>query len=423
MQIQSSDIEKSLLASISWGSFELTEELEESDFSVSENKRLFSLFKERQSKITNSELINLGFKESFLAEIIAVTPLSNAKEYTKLLREYAGKRTLDKCLQLALKSLQNDTLANVSDDLVANITNILSRDTNVSLKNAKTVVKELANYHDEMRAKKSKGLIGIATGLDNLDEKTKGLKKGELCILSARPGMGKTTLALNFFENAIKEGKRALFISLEMSALQLMQRLVASRCYIELGKLSLANLTTNEEEEMIKACNFYKEQDFLIFDKGSLSLKSLKAILRGLKANNKLPSLIILDYLSLMQGGEKQSRYEAVSDISRGLKSLAMDLDIPILALAQLNRQVEIRQDKKPNLSDLRESGSIEQDADTVLFIHNAGKDGLDDFKLIIAKNRHGENGTLDLGFDKAYARMYTRVNMNIGYNVINYSE
>ena len=248
---------------------------------------------------------------------------------------------------------------------------------------------------------------GVTTGLLSLNMMTGGLKKSDLIILAARPSMGKTALALNIALAASRTEITAVF-SLEMSKEQLAQRMLSSVSEVSADKIKNRDLSDGDWHDLVNAINEISERKLFIEDTGMLTLPEIRAHAKRLKREQGL-GLIIIDYLQLMQGGKEYrgNRVQEVSEISRGLKSLAKELDVPILTLSQLSRQVEVRADKKPQLSDLRESGSIEQDADIVMFLYREEYYNREDSanpkvaELIIAKNRNGATGTVHLHFER----------------------
>ena len=245
---------------------------------------------------------------------------------------------------------------------------------------------------------------GLSTGLRDLDRAISGLNKSDLILLAARPGMGKTSMALNILlEAGKKSGKNVAFFSLEMSREQLALRLISSECFVDNKKLVTGKLTEEDWEKVAVAADSLNRSRIFIDDDSSVSVADISAKCR--RMDNL--GLVIIDYLQLMQsaGGRTYSgenRQQVVSDISRALKIMAKELDVPVLCLSQLSRANESRSDKRPMLSDLRESGAIEQDADIVMFLYREGYYDKDTpnpnlAECIIAKNRHGETRTVEL--------------------------
>lgn len=253
---------------------------------------------------------------------------------------------------------------------------------------------------------------GHSTGFLDLDGKLAGLHPTDLLILAARPAMGKTALALNIAQNvALMESKPVGIFSLEMSRGQLVTRMLCCHGLVDAGKVRTGTLDTEDWERFIDASETLRKASIHIDDSPGLSIGELQARARRLKAEHGELGLIVVDYLQLMRGDDpRASREQQISAISRGLKGLAKDLECPVIALSQLNRGVESRQDKRPLVSDLRESGAIEQDADVILFIYRDeyyNPDSLDKglAEVIIAKQRNGPTGTVRLVFQGQYAR------------------
>ncbi len=255
----------------------------------------------------------------------------------------------------------------------------------------------------ELAASES-AIPGLSTGLTDLDRAISGLNKSDLILLAARPGMGKTSMALNILlEAGKKSGKNVAFFSLEMSREQLALRLISSECFVDNKKLVTGKLTEEDWEKVAVAADSLNRSRIFIDDDSSVSVADISAKCR--RMDNL--GLVIIDYLQLMQsaGGRTYSgenRQQVVSDISRSLKIMAKELDVPVLCLSQLSRANESRSDKRPMLSDLRESGAIEQDADIVMFLYREGYYDKDTpnpnlAECIIAKNRHGETRTVEL--------------------------
>ena len=252
-------------------------------------------------------------------------------------------------------------------------------------------------------------LDGVTTGLIDLNKVTNGLHKSDLILLAARPSMGKTALALNMAASAAQSGKVVALFSLEMSKNQLGERLLSSASGVNSFNLRTGNLTDGEMNSLIDGVDNLSHCNLYIDDTAGIGLLEMRSKLRRLKHDQGL-DLIVIDYLQLMQGQRRlneQNRQQEISEISRNLKALAREMDVPILALSQLSRSVEMRADKKPQLSDLRESGSLEQDADIVMFLYRDeyyNRDESDNqniAELIIAKNRNGPTTSIRLQFQK----------------------
>ena len=252
-------------------------------------------------------------------------------------------------------------------------------------------------------------LLGLETGLDDLDHFLQGLKNSDFMILAARPSMGKTAFALNIASYlAVEKDIPVVFFSLEMSSIQLIHRIFSIRGLIDMTELKSGNLNNQMTQELINISNKLSCSKLIIQD-NIFNLAVLRSTARKLRRERNI-KLIIIDYLQLLEGTHRENRNLEISEISRSLKLLAKELDIPIIALSQLSRSVESRQVKKPMLSDLRESGSLEQDADIVMFLYredyyNPETENKNITDVIIAKNRNGPTGTIPVYFHKEYVR------------------
>lgn len=277
--------------------------------------------------------------------------------------------------------------------------------------------KVLSNSFQELQKKSEnpESLTGVTTGFVDLDRKLSGLQKSDLILLAARPSMGKTALMVNIAMNAAIEAKANVAIfSLEMSENQLVQRMMSSISHIDLQKIISGNLEVDEWTKLLEGINVISDLNIYIDDTAGISPIELKAKARRLKAQKGL-DLIVIDYLQLMETGSKfENRTQQISEISRGLKAIAKELDVPVVALSQLSRAPELRSDKRPILSDLRESGAIEQDADVVLFLYrddyyNPDSDKKNIGEVIIAKHRNGPTGMVELTFLKQYTKFVNK--------------
>jgi replicative DNA helicase len=253
---------------------------------------------------------------------------------------------------------------------------------------------------------------GHSTGFAKLNEKLAGFQPTDLIILAARPAMGKTALALNFAQNvALIEDKAVALFSMEMSRGQLVTRMLCCHAMVDAGRVKTGTMDTDDWERFLDASVYLRKSRVYIDDSPGLSIGEVRSRARRLKAEHPDLALIVIDYLQLMKGEDKRaSREQQISSISRGLKGLAKDVECPVIALSQLNRGVESRQDKRPLVSGLRESGAIEQDADIIMFIYRDdyyNPESLDKglAEIIIAKHRNGPTGTVKLSFRGQFAR------------------
>jgi replicative DNA helicase len=273
--------------------------------------------------------------------------------------------------------------------------------------------------HIERLQESGTGITGVPTGFPDLDRITTGLQKGDLCIVAARPSMGKTSLALNVAAHAaIEDGIPVAIFSLEMSSEQLVQRLLCAEGRIDAQKLRRGKLSQEEHQRLAQAAGHLNTAPIWIDDQPGTNVLEIRAKARRLqselRSDKKDLGMVLIDYMQLMSGtSQAENRVQEVSQISRGLKALARELDVPVVALSQLSRGPEQRTDKRPMLSDLRESGSIEQDADIVMFLYRpeyyAAPDKRDELEgkceLIVSKQRNGPTGVIELYFQKAYTR------------------
>ena len=262
------------------------------------------------------------------------------------------------------------------------------------------------------RASKNKGAVtGIATGFADLDYRTAGMQPADLVLIAARPSMGKTAFVLNIAEHvAFKLKKTIAIFSLEMSKEQLVNRLFSLESKVDSQHIRTGQLSDQEWEKLIESAGVIGKSNLIIDDTPGISIAELRSKCRKYKLEHDL-SMIVIDYLQLMSGsGRTDSRQQEISDISRSLKAIARELSVPVLALSQLSRAVEQRPDHRPMLSDLRESGAIEQDADVVMFIyrdeyynHDTERSGI--AEIIIAKQRNGPIGTVELAWLPNYTK------------------
>ena len=280
------------------------------------------------------------------------------------------------------------------------------------------VLEDVMAHLAELTASGGKTLPGLSTGLSAVDAKINGLNKSDLLLLAARPGMGKTSMALNVALSAAREsGKTVAIFSLEMSKEQLVTRLIASEGLVENTRLVTGNLRESDWQRIAEAASSLSRMDIRIDDNPLLTVADMNAKCRRLDNLG----LVVIDYLQLMtsaggKGYSGENRQQAVSDISRMLKIMAKELQVPVLCLSQLSRANEKRDDKRPMLSDLRESGAIEQDADIVLFLYrddyyNSDSEKRNVAECIVAKNRHGETGKVELRWMPEYTAFGTLEN------------
>jgi len=347
----------------------------------------------------------------YLASLAEATSTSAGIMYhAEIVKDLSIRRGLiNQCSHIAEVCFQptNDT-EEILDLAEQSIFEIAERNIDQNFYPLNEVVKKSFKKIETIRDDK---ITGISTGFTDLDDLTSGLQPSDLIIIAGRPSMGKTALALNIAYNAALEEKIGVAVfSLEMSMLQLGIRLLGADAMIDAWKLRKGALQDDDYLRLTDSANRLSELPLYIDDSSGLSALEIKAKARRLKKKHDI-SLLIIDYLQLMQSKKSaESRQLEISDISRSLKALAKDLDIPIVAISQLNRKVEDRPNKRPMLADLRESGAIEQDADLIVFIYreelyNRTEENKGKAELIIAKHRNGPTGMVNLTFREKYTK------------------
>ena len=344
---------------------------------------------------------------------------ANVEHYARIVSDHAKKRSMIRAatevVEAGYESAEaSDRLIDFAESKIFEISQESARETFRSLQ------EEMQSTFDYVEALMGRGgeLTGVPTGFKELDEKTGGLQPGELIILAARPSMGKTALALNIARNAaVNHGRKVAVFSLEMTAQSLVLRLLSSEAELDASKFRSGYISTHDHTRLARAAGQLQDADLWIDDSGTITVLEMKAKCRRMKAERGL-DLVIVDYLQLAHAdGRSERREQEISEISRGLKALAKELEIPVIALSQLNRGPENRtgRDKRPMLADLRESGAIEQDADVIAFIYRDEVYNRDDesvrglAELIIAKQRNGPTGTVELTFQSRFARFLDR--------------
>ncbi|APM41123.1 replicative DNA helicase [Clostridium kluyveri] len=330
----------------------------------------------------------------------------NLQSYIKIIKD---KSTLRKLIKASTKiieeSYNNQNNVEKTIDMAEKSIFDLSNNRKVSDFEPMNVVLERGFLEIERLFNNKGQTTGVASGFRELDAKTSGFQKGDMVLVAARPSMGKTTFALNIAEYAaLREGKRVAVFSLEMSKEQLAYKLLCSEAHIDMLKLRTGNLEDKDWENIARASGPLAEAKIFIDDTAGISIMEMRSKCRRLKIEHGI-DIIIIDYLQLMSGGRNsESRQQEVSEISRFIKSLAKEMQCPVIALSQLSRAPEARSDHRPMLSDLRESGSIEQDADIVMFLYrdeyyNKETEEKNVAECIIAKQRNGPTGTIKLAW------------------------
>ncbi|MBV4417451.1 replicative DNA helicase [Clostridium tyrobutyricum] len=347
---------------------------------------------------------------TYISELIGQTLINgNVRSYVELIKKYSNTRMLLRLLQKDITKIEK-TDVNIENILKELQDFTLQLGTNDNLDDGKidgAMEKVLNNLED--RYKNGGAIQGIETGFKKLDRTLNGLNKTDFIILGARPSMGKTAFALNIGLGTLRTAKVSFF-SLEMSKEQLLERAISSKGLINNQKIKTGKLEDEEWARISEVSARIVTSNLKIYDQ-VYSLNGIKAECKKRKIQEGL-DIVIIDYLTLIDGAEKSdNRVQEISKISRQLKLMAKELDIVVIALAQLSRAPEVRTDHRPNLSDLRESGSIEQDADTVIFLYrdqyyNPDTDEKDILEAIIAKQRNGEVGTIKLKWLPEYQRI-----------------
>lgn len=349
----------------------------------------------------------------FVRDMITKVPTSvNVGTYAKIVSEKAVLRRLIRVNEEIASACYagKDSVEEIMEDTEKKIFQVLQRKTNDEFVPIKDVV---LNALDKIEAaSRMKGSVtGMPTGFIDLDYKTSGFQPSDLILIAARPSMGKTAFVLNIAEYmAFRSNETVAIFSLEMSKEQLVNRLFALESRVDSQILRTGNLSDNDWSSLIEAAGVIGRSNLIIDDTPGISVSELRSKCRKYKLEHNL-GIIMIDYLQLMQGSRKsESRQQEISDISRSLKEIARELQVPVVALSQLSRAVEQRPDHRPMLSDLRESGAIEQDADVVMFLYrddyyNHDTEKKDVAEVIIAKQRNGPIGTVELAWLPRYTK------------------
>ena len=360
-----------------------------------------------QNRLKEKELPPDISSMEYVRDLISAVPTSaNVKYYAKIVSEKAVLRRLIKANEEIANTcyLEKENTEIILEEAEKKLFNILQRRNNEEYVPIQQVVLNAINNIE--KASKLKGSVtGIPTGFMDLDYKTSGMHPSDLVLIAARPSMGKTAFVLNIAQYmAFRKDVTVAIFSLEMSKEQLVNRLFSLESYVDAQLLRTGNLKDSDWEKLIEGAGTIGRSNLIIDDTPGISISEMRSKCRKYKMEYNL-DLIIIDYLQLMSGsvgGRNESRQQEISDISRSLKALARELSVPVIALSQLSRAVEQRTDKRPMLSDLRESGAIEQDADVCMFIYrddyyNPDTEDKNIAEIIIAKQRNGPIGTIEL--------------------------
>lgn len=427
---QSDDAERSVLGGLllvkdAWD--KVADLLGEEDFYRNDHALIFKAIKALSEDTKPCDVITVGEwlnthqliedagGEDYLIEIASNVPgAANIKAYADIVRE---KSVLRQLIQIGNNLTENafNPEGKNSDDLLEEAEKEVFgiRDQTLKTKSGFQDIKSLQREVFEMIEKMSESdgsMTGLPTGFTDFDKKTSGLQKSDLIIIAGRPAMGKTSFAMNIVESAAIKNKASVAIfSMEMSSAQLVIRMMSSQSRVNSGVLKSGQLSDPEWSRVGQITHFLSQSNIYIDDTPALSPMEVRARCRRLQRQHGL-DLIVIDYLQLMQVKGSENRVNEISEISRSLKGLAKELDVPVIALSQLNRALEQRQDKRPVMSDLRESGAIEQDADLIVFIYrdevyNEESQHKGKAEIILGKHRHGSTGKVLLTFLGQYTR------------------
>ena len=402
------------------------EVLKPEDFYREDNKFIYEAMQNLYSRgepidiiTVKSELTSMQkFEATGGIEYLAILPdkvplVSNANKYIKIVEE---KSILRKLIKTAtdiegLGYAQNEDVDNIMDQAEKKIFDIMQDKSQKGYTPIKDVLIETFTELEKLYNQKE-AITGIPTGFSDLDYKTAGLHNSDLILVAARPAMGKSAFALNIATNAAINAKTPVVIfNLEMSKSQLVNRMLCSEAMVDSNKIRTGKIDEEDWMKLATALGPLSEAPIYIDDTPGISIAEIRAKCRKLKLEKNI-GLVVIDYLQLIQGSGKKnaSREQEISEISRSLKILAKELDVPVIALSQLSRAAEARQDHRPMLSDLRESGAIEQDADIVMFLYrddyyNQDSEKKNIAEVILAKHRAGSTGTIELLWMGSYTK------------------
>lgn len=410
---------------------EVAQIVKQDDFYLENHAEIFALMQKYNLQSKNIDVITLinslvannvyddeAAARSYIRLLVDVVPgSSNAKDYAAIVRDKATLRRLI----LATEEIQKDAysegeeVSKIVDLAEQRIFEIAEKNIRRDFVHIRDVIVDTYERLSKLQETDNAELQGVDTGFTELDRYVGGFGKGNLIIVGARPGIGKTSFCLNLGTNIAKKTKKAVcFFSLEMSSEELVSRVISSEAMVLSERLRNGKLDKNDWPNIASACSVLSETDIYIDDTSNIGLTAMKAKLRRVKNLG----LVVVDYLQLMESESKRrdgSRVNEIGDISRGLKLLAKELNVPVIVCSQLSRSSEKEKERKPMLSDLRDSGSIEQDADMVIFLsrdfygHDPEKANLVDVTL--AKNRHGSTGTVTMSWLGQYYKFSTLEN------------
>ncbi|WP_457564171.1 replicative DNA helicase [Caminibacter sp.] len=448
MNLYNLDIERGILSAIIFDGQvyeDVAAILTPSDFYLPFHQHVFETMEELYKKdlpidevFLREELKKKGkYDEEAFLEILGTVPVEAVEAYAREIKDLATKRELIHLSNEIKKVvLEEDKRAVEEVEIIqSKLFSIATSNLSGDFKSSTKIINDTLDFIKLQASKKNKIVTGLDTGFVELNRMTSGFGEGDLIIIAARPSMGKTAFALNLSLNVLKQNKGVAIFSLEMPAEQLMLRMMSAYGRIPLQDIRRGNLNDEEWSRLSAIADDLSNRPLFVDDEGNINIHTIRAKLRKLKAQNPDLSLAVIDYLQLIASDLKE-RHLAIAEISRSLKLLARELNIPIIALSQLNRALESRPNKRPMLSDLRESGAIEQDADIIMFIYRddvykameakqkqkeameKGKAVEIDFKekevedaeIIIGKQRNGPTGTVEMLFHKKYTLFTDKV-------------
>ncbi|MBT3850283.1 replicative DNA helicase [bacterium] len=397
------------------------EEINEDDFYDENHKNIFSSMVDLEKENKPIDILTLYDKlktkksllkevggSSYLSQLVEIVPSStNVSFYAKSVKEKSVLRSMIKTASEIIVESQTDQVVvdEFVDEAEKKLFEISQNKKRSGFVSSAELAKETLKIIENLTTRKQ-AVTGVSSGFKKLDKMTSGFQNSDLIIIAARPGMGKTSFSLNILMHAaLVHGLNVGFFSLEMAKEQLMMRMLSAKSKINFGKIRTGFLSDAEFQKTVDAATSLQRANIFIDDTPAINSLDLRSRTRRLQTDKGI-DLLIVDYLQLMRGtGRTESREREIAEISLSLKALAKEMKIPIIAISQLSRQTEARTDKKPQLSDLRESGALEQDADMVMFLHRADaykrnieeRDGL--AEIIIGKQRNGPTGTVSLAF------------------------
>ncbi|WP_456479907.1 replicative DNA helicase [Nautilia sp.] len=448
MELYNLDIERGILSAILFDGRvyeDVAAILKPFDFYLPFHQKVFAAMEELYKKDYPIDEIFLkdylikqnSFDEELFLEILGTAPVEAVEAYAREIKDLSVKRELIHLSNEIKKTVLEEDKKAVEEveEIQSRLFSIATSNLAGDFKNSEAIINDTLEYIKTQVSKQNKIVTGLDTGFVELNRLTSGFGEGDLIILAARPSMGKTALALNLALNVLKQDKGVAIFSLEMPAEQLMLRMLSAAGKIPLQDLRRGNLDDNEWSRLTAVADELSEKPLFVDDEGNVNIHTIRAKLRKLKMQNPDLSLAVVDYLQLISSDQRE-RHLAIAEISRSLKLLARELQIPLIALSQLNRSLESRPNKRPMLSDLRESGAIEQDADIIMFIYRDDvykameakqkqKEALEkgkaveidfqekeveDAEIIIGKQRNGPTGTVEMLFHKKYTLFTDKV-------------